>query len=118
MIFLKLEDIKSIINNKVDELKDLLGEDYDTTLILLHHFKWSKDKLENSEWFVDQDAMKMKAGLKPNSLDTKESIKNLCQVCFTEDDPNELDGLECGHKICKSCWASYINEKVYEITSN
>ncbi len=75
MIFLKLEDIKSIINNKVDELRELLGEDYDTTLILFHHFKWTKDKLENSDWFGDQDALKIKAGLKTDCLDIEDSNK-------------------------------------------
>jgi ariadne-1 len=112
MIFLKLEDIRSIINTKIDELKELIGEEYDTTLILFHYFKWSKDKLENSDWFVDQDTIKVKAGLKPTCKVTSETNSGLCSVCFAEDDPKELECLECGHKICNSCWLGYINDKV------
>lgn len=116
MIFLKLEDIKSIVHTKVDELRDFLCEDFDTTLILFHHFKWSKDRLENSDWFADQDALKVKSGLKPIVVPTKEeSEKNICLVCFCEEDPKELDCLDCGHKICKSCWIGFVNDKVIDI---
>lgn len=35
---------------KVDEIKDLLGVNPDKAILILRHFKWDIDKLQNN-WF-------------------------------------------------------------------
>jgi ariadne-1 len=114
MIFLKLEDMKKLIEKKVEDLSELLGTKFDETLILFHHFKWSRDHLENSEWFSDMEKIRKLAGLDPIVVENKTLITEdlTCPICLVTDHKDEFDSLSCGHHICKSCWSNFINEKV------
>ena len=110
MIFLTLENIKKLIDDRTDELSDLLGADFDETLILFHHFHWSKDKLENSGWFTDQEKLRREAGLDPKMATKHFTIE--CPICFTCYIDSDYDALNCKHKLCKNCWRELINEMV------
>ncbi len=112
MIFIKFDDIKRVLDKKVEELEELLLLTYDEALILFHHFNWNRDKLENSDWFTNQEKICRKAGLLPIDETPNAEASHDCPVCLGECSPEDLDGLKCGHKICKFCWSSFINEKV------
>jgi ariadne-1 len=115
MIFLKLEDIKKLIDKKIESIVDLLGTDYDEALILYHHFKWSKDQLENSDWFSNPEDIRVAAGLIPKlvtePLTEKETVYQ-CGLCLSEENYEEGDGLICRHRFCKDCWTNFVNEHV------
>jgi len=112
MIFIKFDDIKRVLDKKIEELEELLGLTYDEALIVFHHFGWNRDKLENSDWFTNQEKISRKAGLLPIDDNLPAEAAHECPVCLFECPPEDLDGLKCGHKICKMCWSSFINEKV------
>jgi hypothetical protein len=81
-MFLTLEDMKKLIDSRVDELVDLLGTTQDIALILFHHFHWSKDKLENSEWFSHPEKLRKEAGIDPKIENTEIENKE-CPLCFS-----------------------------------
>jgi uncharacterized OsmC-like protein len=47
---------------KVEEIKDLLGCTSDNAVMILRHFKWDVDKLQNN-WFEQEDKLKLKIGI-------------------------------------------------------
>jgi Transcriptional repressor len=114
MIFLKLDDMKKLIDKKVEDLSELLGATFDETLILFHHFKWSRDHLENSEWFSNREHLRRVVGLDPIQQDNKSQTEDelTCPICLVSDSKDAFDALSCGHSICKSCWENFINDKV------
>ena len=112
MIFFRLDEIKRILDRKVDELVELLDITYDESLILFHFFHWNRDKLENSDWFTNQQEISRRAGLVSLDDDPIDMKGTECPVCLMEYTLDELDSLKCGHKICKYCWETFINENV------
>jgi len=113
MIFLRFDEIKRVLDHKIEELQELLDITYDEALILFHYFHWNRDKLENSDWFSNQEELSKKAGLLPlEKPSSKEEIENECPVCMGEYCEKELDSLKCGHTICINCWEVFINDKV------
>lgn len=47
---------------KVEEIKDLLGLNADKAILVLRHFKWDLDKLQNN-WFEKEKHLKLEIGL-------------------------------------------------------
>jgi hypothetical protein len=64
VVFVTIEDIKTLISQKCEDLKELTGLDKDEALIVFHYFQWRKDLLESS-WFEQEDNIRLKAGLRP-----------------------------------------------------
>ena len=57
-----IENIEKRINEKVSELKDVLGMNADQAIAVLRYFKWNMDKIQN-EWFVDDNRLRKKIGI-------------------------------------------------------
>jgi ariadne-1 len=47
------------------------------------------------------------------TLPTPADSKFICSICC-DDEPPAVLSLQCGHKYCSNCWASYIEGKVRE----
>ena len=112
---MQLEDIKKLQDEKVEQLSELFGCNFDEALILCHHFKWNKDALENCEWYDNQDKVRLIAGLPLITQIRNETLKTsivYCPKCLYEVDSKDCDWLSCNHVLCKQCWSDYIIDKV------
>jgi ariadne-1 len=109
-----LDDVNSRLKKIVKELSELLGTSDDDTLILFHHYKWNKNKLENSEYFSDPNKIRAEAGLMPLDYNSvKPTDKEFqCPICWNVISISELDAPDCGHSLCNDCWEDYLKEKV------
>lgn len=108
-----LNDIKQLIKDKIKEISEIFGVPDDEALVLLNHFKWRKDLLEN-EWFGNEDKIYKKTGLEPNlRAEVSKSPEILCPMCFDTKPRAEFDCLKCNHQICKECWADFITYQVH-----
>ncbi len=58
-----VEQIEHRINKEVIEISELTGLSHDESILLLRHFHWSKDKI-NQKWFSDSDKLMEEIGLK------------------------------------------------------
>jgi ariadne-1 len=57
-----IEHIEKRINEKVAELKDVLGMTPDQAIAVLRHFKWNLDKIQN-EWFEKENILRKQIGI-------------------------------------------------------
>lgn len=109
-----IDDVISRLNKMVKELTELLGTSEDDTLILFHHFKWNKNKLENSDYFTNPDKIREQAGLMPldKTVEKPSEKEFMCPICWNSVSVSEIDAPECGHFLCNGCWEDYLREKV------
>ena len=111
-MFVTLNDIKILIRDKCEGIKELLGVSEDEALVLLNHFKWRKDLLE-TEWFGNESTIGRKAGLEPTEkVVLNKSASILCPMCFDTKPLSEFDNLKCNHQVCTECWKDYVNFNV------
>lgn len=68
MMFLQLDDIKNRLDEKIADLRDLLTTQYDETLLLLRHFKWSDENVKASDWFSNSAKINVEAGIDPKEI--------------------------------------------------
>lgn len=93
-------------------MSDLLGLNEDKCLMLLRHFNWRRDLLEN-EWFGNEIKLGKEAGITPNNPEKPDTnIELLCPMCFDSKSRNEFEHLDCYHYICTDCFGSYIEYEV------
>ena len=57
-----IEHIEKRINEKVSEIKDVLGMNADQAIAVLRHFKWNMDKIQN-EWFNNDNKLRKMIGI-------------------------------------------------------
>ena len=85
----------------------------DITSIILRHFRWDFDKLID-RFMESSDTVLQSAG-EPNSIGRNPKRQDppgfVCGICYDEPTPEEISGLRCGHRFCKSCWRMYVEEK-------
>ena len=96
-----------------------------TTLALLDHFKWDKDKLLD-RYYDDKDKLFQETKIanpkstfdvqKSNALKTTNpDIEFVCEICLIESSKMHQTWLEeCGHMYCNDCWKNYLNAKVIQ----
>jgi ariadne-1 len=126
----------------IKEVNEVIKLSPTTVRLLLHHFRWDKEKL--MERFYDpnhQDELFRQAHIinpfkKPNSSHRltrrqlssttpspspsitttinplKSLIESTCLICCTPRPSNDMTGLECGHSFCKNCWQNYLTYKI------
>lgn len=102
-----------------------------TTRILLHHFRWDKEKLMERFYDGDQERLfkeahivspfKSQAGQARRSLSSQKSLGSAkdakdvyCEICCTQKQDDNMTGLECGHVFCKACWREYLTTKIMD----
>ncbi|KAL5003908.1 hypothetical protein ScPMuIL_017364 [Solemya velum] len=97
------------------------------TRILLNHFKWDKEKLMERYYDGDQDKLFSEAHVvspyRRDGARVKKTTRSsaaacstdvVCEICYLGRKPNELAGLECGHKFCSDCWKDYLTSKIVD----
>lgn len=117
-----VETIKEV--NQVVELPPTI------TRILLHHFRWDKEKLMERFYDGNQDKLfkeahvvnpfKIKLSSQSSitsaaSTSSKNKVKEYdCNICFLGYPEKEMASLECMHKFCKDCWRVYLKTKIID----
>lgn len=114
-------DVSSIIGLDVRR-RFLLGMDRpahtliqpEITSVLLRHFRWDVDKLMD-RYMESSDAVLQSAG-EPDPINNipkqRDTSRFICGICYDEPPPEQIFGLRCNHRFCKSCWQMYIEEKI------
>jgi ariadne-1 len=112
IVFVTLDDIRSLIAKKCEDIKELTGLGSDDALILYNFFQWRKDLLE-SKWFEDSEKIRIEAGLDPISVAHKPQTQTLmCPMCMETKHINQFDSLSCNHLLCVDCIEDYITFNV------
>ncbi|CAF1066519.1 unnamed protein product [Adineta ricciae] len=101
----------------VDEVKDVLQLSSSTVKLLLHHFKWNKQRLLEDFYEKDPNEFFQQAKvINPFSQmnTTTEPMMTMCLICCS-DEEKQMFSLKCRHTFCTDCWKTYlINQIVNE----
>lgn len=118
-----------LISSIIDEVNVIANLPYTVTRMLLAHFNWDKEifldryyacaddplrlsklfkdaHIANTESFGDDDSMMIPAPPKSDEM--------TCAICFDSFTSESSASLDCGHSYCKSCWVSYLSEKILD----
>eukprot|EP00808_Paulinella_micropora_P022604 g48515.t1 len=105
-----LERIKKLIEVTADELFVTLTE----AGSLLLKYQWNAEQLKK-EWFVDQDKVRTKAGVRRIDSRPKPPASGKVQCSMwgcDEVDFKEASALSCGHYFCNTCWGDILSMAV------
>ena len=105
------QEILPMMQHMAQEASSLLGISDDMSLVLLHQFRWNKERLVEI-FFSDSDKALEKAGLVVTDLSSGncEACKeNFCRICLSQCQPSSLYSLACNHKFCFECYTGYLN---------
>jgi ariadne-1 len=98
------------MQDKVNEISDMLGLSEDDAISILRHFKWNIDKLQN-EWFAKEKQLRLQIGIE---FDKNIALKNpavnsslasinggYCMICYNKFSSTNVSqkaiSLSCGH---------------------
>lgn len=118
--------VQAMIEN-IKEVNQVIQLSSTTTRILLHHFRWDKEKLMERFYDGDQDRLFKEARIvnpfknnsrsssEARSLSSRQKIKEFnCEICYLSFIENEMASLECLHKFCRDCWREYLKTKIID----
>ncbi|CAL9185995.1 unnamed protein product [Musa hybrid cultivar] len=80
---------------------------------LLCHYKWNVSKVQD-EWFANEENVCKVVGLLHNPVNTSNSRKLNCGICFESYDRSKMSAASCGHYFCNVCWKGYISTSINE----
>ncbi|UJR20497.1 hypothetical protein I4U23_023625 [Adineta vaga] len=100
----------------VDEVKDILQLSSSIVKLLLHHFKWNKQRLLEKFYEMDSNEFFQQAKIiNPFSqtiVTSEESTAmNICLICCS-DEEKQMFNLECKHTFCNDCWKNYLINQI------
>lgn len=103
------QDIIPMLQHMTQEVSSLLGVDDDISQVLLHKYRWNKERLVE-EFFSDSDKALESAGLVvTKAIGNGDTFReNFCRICLSQCDPNRLYSLSCNHKFCVECYQGYL----------
>ncbi|CAF4177622.1 unnamed protein product [Rotaria sordida] len=102
-----------LMMNYVDEVKDILQLPLTIIKLLLHYFKWNKQRLLEQFYEIDHNEFFQQAKI-INPFSEKISINestNICSICCS-DEQKEMFSLECKHTFCNDCWKDYLINQI------
>ena len=109
--------IEGILTALVVDVSALLNVSEDTARILLHYYKWNKERLVDS-YYSDPDELLISLGA---TADPRETVATqgssavlICPICDEQMSDSDMCSLACGHFLCKVCWMAYLRGKVGE----
>ncbi|CAF4169738.1 unnamed protein product, partial [Rotaria magnacalcarata] len=95
--------------NYVDEIKDILQLPSTIVKLLLHYFKWNKQRL--LEKFYEMDCVEFYQQSKIFYPFTEKTCASestgICLICCS-DGQTEMFSLKCKHTFCNDCWKGYL----------
>lgn len=78
---------------------------------LLIHFHWNMEKVMESYYTGDSEAVLRKAEGASTVPSKAEAL--FCEICLeTKTEAKDMVGLECGHGFCVECWRGYLRHKI------
>jgi hypothetical protein len=123
---------EKIVQTMVDTIKEVnqvLELPPTITRILLHHFRWDKEKLMERFYDGNQDRLfkeahvvnpfKTKSSSQSSITSASSSSRNRpkesdCNICYLTYPEKDMASLECMHKFCKECWQTYLKTKIID----
>ncbi|CAB4062969.1 ARIH1 [Lepeophtheirus salmonis] len=119
---LSTENIVSHMVKTIKEVNSVIQIPATTVRLLLNHFKWDKEKLMEKYYSEDQEAMFKEAKItspfkkitlgKPGSTVSSHTCE--CEICYLTLPRSMMNGLDCGHFYCTSCWSEYLTTKIMD----
>ncbi|CAF1542639.1 unnamed protein product [Adineta ricciae] len=132
-VVLSQEEIVKYMVECIKEVNEVIKLPSTTVRLLLHHFRWDKEKL--MERFYDpnhQEELFRQAHIvnpfkkttpTPTQLTSssqrtthrqvsQSSSDQTCAICCSTKSSSEMTGLECGHNFCINCWQYYLTTKI------
>ena len=91
---------------------ELLGTNFDETLVIFQSFRWNAEALQNS--FFDsakQEGLRRTLGLDPVKIPGEAAAGAHCLVCYEA--TADASQLACGHRICAACWRAHLSYDVH-----
>ncbi|KAG7568721.1 IBR domain [Arabidopsis thaliana x Arabidopsis arenosa] len=112
-VVLKEEDILKHQRDDIERVSSALSLSHVEATVLLLHFHWSVNKIED-EWFTDEERIRKTVGiLREPVVDVNGREVNIqCGICFESYTRDEIARLSCGHPYCNTCWTGYITTKI------
>ncbi|KAL1412722.1 hypothetical protein Q8F55_000469 [Vanrija albida] len=136
------KEILDMQSKEIRKIQTLLEVPPSTAAILLRHYSWNGEKLQEEFWTDPAKALG-ESGLSPpgspstsiaslppaspvsqvaksrNPFKRTRSSQNVpfeCPICCNEHPASETDkttfSLGCGHRFCRECWDEYISGKI------
>jgi len=109
--FISAIDLKGKIKELIKDICELTGLSPDDSLVLLNHFRWRKELLEE-KWFGNEESIRPEAGIILSSPKKPHISETLCALCMASHPTKETEILQCQHTFCQNCLRQYINNKV------
>ncbi|CAN6485482.1 unnamed protein product [Victoria cruziana] len=106
-------DIRLRQEDDITRISTVLSISRDSSSILLRHYNWSVNKV-NDEWFADEDKVRKAVGLleKPVVEMTPNAIELTCGICFETYPRGVMHAAACGHQFCTACWKGYMSTSI------
>ncbi|KAF1760970.1 hypothetical protein GCK72_009223 [Caenorhabditis remanei] len=106
---LTYSDIREVMNEKIEEVREILEVNNGVCRVLLQKYSWDKTIL--LEKFYEDPNFIVNSKIALRASDSSESSNGECDICC---DTAPLVGLSCNHTACKECWRAYLTEKINE----
>lgn len=110
---LSLPDIVAKQNANLCEIRDMTGIDLGRCRILLRHYNWNTEKLQEKLFDDPERALREVHLALPSEFTPTLPVE--CGTCMEElTTEEETAFLTCHHIFCRSCWSEYLSLKINE----
>ncbi|THU50575.1 hypothetical protein C4D60_Mb06t21690 [Musa balbisiana] len=96
-------DIRQRQEEDITQICAILSVSRSAACSLLCHYKWNVSKVQD-EWFANEENVCKVVGLLHNLVNTSNSRKLNCGICFESYDRSKMSAASCGHYFCNACW--------------
>jgi ariadne-1 len=111
-----IEDIRQAQDTQVANVASVFSIDPAQAAILLRHYRWNKEKV--IEAYMDHPERTLKKAGIVNDESGNHRVQQIdgfeCEICFDDQDSRYSYALQCGHRACTTCWATYLTKKIKE----
>jgi ariadne-1 len=98
-----LEKQKAMVSNIADQF----DVPFEQANILLRFYQWNTSKLID-DWLANSKKVREAVGVSEPALLNSRIAKFECPLCSDEVDAQDTAVLDCGHRFCLTCWASWL----------
>mmetsp|Transcript_28157 Transcript_28157/g.52418 ORF Transcript_28157/g.52418 Transcript_28157/m.52418 type:complete len:515 (-) Transcript_28157:196-1740(-) len=113
-----LRRAEKLMNKMVRETASLLCLPPGMAHVVLRHFKWDVDML-NDKYFGGEESVWRNCGVNGGGSNGTDRQRDgdrrigLCEICFENGlGPEQMFSMKCGHGYCVSCWGTYLETAI------